>query len=563
MSAKLPTIAIVGRPNVGKSTLFNRLIGHRAAIVHDTAGVTRDRHYERSDRYDRPFMVVDTGGIELSDADDLFRVVRKQAMAAVASADVVLLVVDGRSGLTALDREVAQVLRSAHQQVLLVVNKVESSRLIDEAAEFHELGMSEMHIISAEHDRYVSELVWRIFELLGPEQGEPEEPELEPDYEEDDLDASKSLEDSEEDDLDASKSLDDSEEDDWDASESLDDSEEDDLDASESLEDSEEDDLDESEPLDDSEEDDLDESEPLDDESEAPARPRQRNSPSPFEPETSAGPEEIRVAILGRPNAGKSTLVNRLLGEERQVVSDKPGTTMDAIDLPMEFQGQRIVIVDTAGVRRKARVEGELEGFAVSRSIHAIERCHISLMVLDGSEGVTDQDARLIDLVIERGRGLIILVNKWDKVREDPERNVRVVEDELAQRLPHARWAPVSYIAALTGKGCHRILPLVLDVYKELDKRLSTSECNRFLAACIAAHSVPQRYSHPVRINFMTQVRVRPPTFALFSNTPDGVDEGWKRFMSNRLREAYGFQGAPIRLLVRKKRKPGEAREED
>ncbi|MCB9759316.1 MAG: ribosome biogenesis GTPase Der [Alphaproteobacteria bacterium] len=445
----MPVVAIVGRPNVGKSTLFNRLVGQRRAIVHDTPGVTRDRQYDLTDRYgDREIMVIDTGGFEPNPEDDLFKVVRAQAMAAIDEADVVLLVVDARAGVTPMDKEVGRLLRASHEKVLLVVNKVEGSQQEIEALEFHALGFDELFTVSSEHNQGVGDVMDRVVELL---------PAPAPELEEQDED-----------------------------------------------------------------------------------------------------PSEIRIAILGRPNVGKSTLVNRLLGQERQVVSDMPGTTMDAVDTELVVGDRRYVIVDTAGVRRKARVDTQLEGFAVSRSIRTIERCHVTLVVLDGGEGVTEQDARLIHLAADRGRGLILLVNKWDLVREDPERNVRVVEDEIERRLPHARYAPVLYIAALTGKGCHRILPLVEKVYAEFDKRLTTSECNRFLQEAVLNHSVPQRHNRPVRLNYMTQIRVRPPTFVVWCNTPEGVEEPYKRYLVNRMRERYGFEGAPIRMKFRKKRRPGE-----
>jgi GTP-binding protein len=266
--------------------------------------------------------------------------------------------------------------------------------------------------------------------------------------------------------------------------------------------------------------------------------------------------------VLGRPNIGKSTLTNRLLGEERHVVHDSPGTTMDAIDSVFEQEGQVWRIVDTAGIRRRARIDDRLESLSTFRAIKAIERCHISLLMIDGEEGVTTQDARLAALIADRGRGCIILVNRWDLVRLDPERGLAVVKEEIERKLPHLSWAPQLYISALTGKGTHRVLPLCKDVFENFDRRVSTARLNEFLTEAVASYQPPQRYHHPVRLNYMTQTRVRPPSFVIWSNTPDGVKDGYKRYLENQLRARYGFIGSPIRIDVRKKRKPGEEKEE-
>ncbi|MEY3212246.1 MAG: hypothetical protein RIT28_2727 [Pseudomonadota bacterium] len=537
MPQSLPVIAIVGRPNVGKSTLFNRLIGHRSAIVHNTPGVTRDRHYDITDRYGYSVMIVDTGGFEPHPEDQLFRNVRAQALAAVREADVVLFVVDSRAGLNPLDEEVGRVLRTVHSKVLLVINKVEGGQQRLEAAEFYALGFETLHLVSAEHDHGITDLMDEVYLLLGP--GPVEE-----DDEDDDSGAIPEDDEAYEDDEDAVDE--DSEDEDSDDEDSEDEDSDDEGSERESAEDSDDDEGDEED-----DDDALDEDwQPELDEAEAPAPTGKRR----LAPE----PDEIRIAVLGRPNVGKSTLVNRLIGEERQVVSDKPGTTMDAIDLPLETGGRKFVLVDTAGIRRKARIETDLEGFAISRSLRAIERCHVVLMVLDGDEGVSEQDARLLQVVLHRGRAVILLVNKWDLVRDDPERDITVLEKELGHRMPHAPWAPVLYISAKSGKGVSRILPMVEEVFKAFNQRLTTAECNRFLRAAVLAHSVPQRHHRPVRINYMTQIRVRPPTFVLWCNVPEGVDEAYKRYLSNRLREAYGFKGTSLRLFFRRKRRPGE-----
>lgn len=451
--AKVPVLALVGRPNVGKSTLFNRLVGERTAIVHDTPGVTRDRHYATTDRFGRELLLIDTGGLEPSTDTDLFRSMRTQALAAIEEADVIVFVVDTRAGMTPMDQEVARLLRTTNTPVLLACNKVEGFEQENAALEFYALGLPELFALSSEHGNGVGDLMDRVLELCPMAPDVPEE---------DDLEVT----------------------------------------------------------------------------------------------------DEVRIAVIGRPNIGKSTLVNRLIGQDRHIVADLPGTTMDSIDSVWSDGEKTWRFVDTAGVRRKSKIAEEFEGFAVSQAIRSIERCHVTLLMIDGEEGVTEQDARLARLVIDRGRCLVILVNKWDKVREDPDRNVKVVENEFDRRMPHTTWAPVLYISALTGKGVHRILESVERIYEQFNKRLSTSECNRFLELALANHSVPQRHNRPVRLNYMTQVRVRPPTFVIFTNTPDGVEESYKRYLKNRLRESYGFEGTPLRLQVKRKRRPGEEHEE-
>ncbi len=462
----LPVIAIVGRPNVGKSTLFNRLLGERRALVDDRPGVTRDRHYATAQGPEREVVLIDTGGFEPEPEDDLFLVVRAQAEAAIDEADVILFVVDRQTGLTPADKLAADILRRraddrptadgrpGNERVILVVNKCDGAGHDDEAAEFWSLGLGTLLPLSAEHGRGIYEL-WEAIEQRLP----PPDPD-------DEAGGSEDAEDAED--------------------------------------------------------------------------------------------AEIRIAVIGRPNIGKSTLVNRLLGEERQVVHDAPGTTMDAVDCRLEVDGRRYVLVDTAGVRRRTRIEDHVESWASLRAIRTIERCHVVLLVIDGALGATNQDSKLAALVADRGRACIILVNRWDLVRQDPERHVGVVDDELERTLPHLAWAPRLYISGLTGKGCHRILPMVEQVYAEFDKRIPTHQLNRFLQEAVAAYSPPQLHHHPVKLNYITQARVRPPTFVVWANTPEGVGEPYKRYLQNRLREVYGFQGSPLRLQVRRKRRPGE-----
>jgi len=448
-------VAIVGRPNVGKSTLFNRLVGSRTALVDDREGVTRDRHYGLATVLGREVMCIDTGGFEPDPRDDLFRKVRAQAETAIREADVVLFVVDRQVGRIPADDQTAEIMRRAtknanalKKKLILVVNKCDSHSQEEEAAEFWALGMDPMLCVSAEHGRGIYDLWEAITERLPEELPEDEE------------------------------------------------------------EDS----------------------------------------------------GEIRIAVIGRPNIGKSTLVNRLIGEERHIVHDMPGTTMDAVDSVVTIGERTYRLVDTAGVRRRAKIDDHLEGFATSRAIKAIERCHVTLLMLDGTDGISHQDARLAALVEDRGRAVVVLVNKWDQVKLDPERNVKTVMHEFERRLPHMQWAPLLFISALTGKGVAHIFNRVEEAYVQFDRRIATAELNKFLEAAVEAHSVPQKHHRPVRLNYMTQARVRPPTFIIWSNSPDAVRVPYRRYLENRLRDVYGFYGTPLRIQLRKKRKPGEER---
>jgi GTP-binding protein len=444
----LPVVAIVGRPNVGKSTLFNRLAGERKALVHDLPGVTRDRNYATISWLERSYLLIDTGGFDPTPEDALYAAMRRQSEAAMQEADVIVLLVDQQAGITPADVATANLIRTAQKPVIVAVNKCDEPSHEDAAHEFWQLGFSLLVPVSAEHGRGIYELMEAVGEHLPAEVEAPPEEE-----------------------------------------------------------------------------------------------------------------GEIRVAVLGRPNIGKSTLLNRLLGQERHVVHDMPGTTVDATDTVLTYDGTRFRLVDTAGIRRRSKIDERLETIAVSAAIRTIERCHVLLLVLDGAEGVTEQDAHLAALVGERRRGLAILVNKWDLVRESEDRDVKVIDEEIARRLPHVRYAPVLYISALTGKGTQRVLSVVRDVYREFDKRVATAPLNEFLRAAVAAYQPPQVNHHPVRINYITQVRVRPPTFTLFVNTPGGVGDQYQRYLENRMREQFGFMGSPLVLQVRRKRRLGEAAE--
>ena len=454
----LPVVAIVGRPNVGKSTLFNRLIGFKKAVIDDRPGVTRDRQYEEAEILDRHAMIIDTGGLEPAPDTDLLQSMRLQSLVAIDEADVILFVVDGRSGLTPGDDEVANLMRRSDKHVILVVNKVDGPEQEDLASEFWSLGFENLLTVSAAHGRGTYELQYAVWQQLSDE-GVPSG----------------------------------EEEDDGDPDADFD------------------------------------------------------------------GP--IRIAVIGRPNIGKSTLINFLVGEERHVVHDSPGTTMDPIDSPLSTENRDYVFVDTAGVRRRNKIDDQLERFVSLRSIRSIERCHVSLLVIDGTTGPSDQDARLAQLVADRGRALIVLINKWDLAKDDEEMNSAAIDDQLEERMPHVNWAPHLYISAKTGKGVDRILPMVEDVFRNFQRRVSTSKLNQFMEMALQAHSPPQQYHRPVRIHYATQARVRPPTFIFWSNTPEGIAPPYRRYLSNKLRETFDYDGTPLRLHFRQKRKSGEEEE--
>lgn len=472
----IPVVAIVGRPNVGKSTLFNRFIGYRKAIVDDRPGVTRDRNYGEGSFLGQKFLFIDTGGFEPEPDSDLFSEMRRQALVALEEADIFLFVVDRQTGLTPADTLTVQILRKAlpeeaQQKLLLVVNKCDGARHDLEAVEFYSLGCGDPLTVSAEHGRGMYEL-WESVNELVP----------------DDMRQTWADEDSE------------------------------------SEEDSDE----------------------------------EISGDEQGDGEAERTVEEIRIAILGRPNIGKSTLVNRMLGEDRHVVCDMPGTTMDSIDSVVTVDGQKYRFVDTAGIRRRAKIDERLEAIAVGHAIRTIERCHVCILMIDGVEGVSKQDARLAALIADRGRACIILINKWDKVKNMEDRNSVVVDDEVEMSLPHMSWAEVLYTSALTGKGCHRIIPLIKEAYKNFDRRISTSKLNKIFEQIVAANPPPQKHHHRVRLNYITQARVRPPTFVIWANSPDAIPDSYKRYIENRFREHFKFGGAPLRINFRQKRKQWE-----
>ena len=453
MRGALPIVAIVGRPNVGKSTLFNRLRRQRAAIVEDTPGVTRDRHYGEAELDDRRVMLVDTGGLDPDSDDPLQAGTHDQAEAAIAEADLVVFLLDGRDGLTPIDEDVAATLRKRGGDVICVVNKVDGPRQEELILEFHRLGLGELTAISAAHGRGINAFVDRLVAALGesaPAVGEGDEPE-----------------------------------------------------------------------------------------------------------EDGA----IRVAVLGRPNAGKSTLINQLCGDERMLVSDIPGTTRDAVDTRVEVAGAAYVLVDTAGIRKKSKVRGGAERFSVIRAFDAVERADVVFLMVDGAGGVGDQDLRLAELALDRGRSLAILVNKWDVVRQRDKGHAAtsdVVLDDVRHRLRFADFAPLKTLCAVDGKGTRGLLALAGKLKKAQTKRVSTADLNKRVQQWYQAHHPATWRGKHVRFYYASQVAIGPPTFIFSVSEAQGVRPAYRRYLRNKIRQQFGFEGAPIVLKFRSHREREE-----
>ncbi len=445
---KLPIVAIVGRPNVGKSTLFNRLVGERRAIVDDMPGVTRDRNYAEAEWSGRKYLLVDTGGMESESANPLERSVQAQSRLAVAEADVIVFLFDGKDGLNPLDGEAVEALRGASQPIFFAVNKLDSQRRSDNLYEFFALGLDPLYSISAEHGLGIADLMDNVMRRL------PE---------------------------------------------------------------------------------DLAESDGTDSEiSEARSRP-------------------LRLAVVGRPNVGKSTLINRLLGFERSVVDSTPGTTRDSLDTPFELLGEPAILVDTAGIRRKARIDDRVEQFSVQRSLRAVDRGDLIIHVIDGPEGVTDQDAQILSYAVQRGKALMLAVNKWDLVAKN-DGDTEKYRDEVHYRLSFLDFAPIAFISAATGHGVRRLLQIAVRVVQSYRRKVSTSAVNQALQKIVRAHTPPLAQGRSVKFYYGTQTRTSPPTFTLFVNRPGAVHETYKKYLIHQLRQDLGLEHAPIRLDLRARR---------
>jgi GTPase len=440
-SGLVPLVAIIGRPNVGKSTLFNRILGKKTAIVDDVPGVTRDRNYADANYRNRPFRLVDTGGLDPSASEGMLALIKRQSELAIAEADIVILLMDGRTGLMPQDLEVVRLLRGTTKPLFVAVNKIDTPKVETLIADFYQLGIDQPYPISAEHGIGVAELLDAIYPLLPT----PEE------------------------------------------------------------------------------------------------QQESHNMP--------------RVAVVGRPNVGKSTLVNAVLGEDRVVVSDVPGTTRDSIDSLAVYEGRRYLFTDTAGIRRRGKIDRGIEGYSVARALRAIGRSDVAVLLLDAKEGVTEQDTKIAGIVIRQGRACLLMVNKWD-LRDGDTTARQEYEKDLRRRFPFLAWAPVLFAAAVKPDSLRRLFPTIDEVFGSFSKRIPTGQLNQFLQDILATHPLPVRKGKPTKITksaFMTQVAVKPPVFALFVGHPANITTAYLRFLENQLREAYGFSGTPLRLLVRKK----------
>ena len=448
---KLPVVAIVGRPNVGKSTLFNRLIGERRAIVDDFPGVTRDRNYAVAVWGERQYMLIDTGGLDSEGSSELEASVQDQSRRAVAEADVVIFLFDGKGGLNPLDAEAVDLLRISQKPVFFAVNKLDSQRRADNLYEFYALGLDTLYSISAEHGLGVADLLDDVVARFPSLSALAEEP----------------------------------------------------------IEDN---------------------------------------------------VHALRVAIVGRPNVGKSTLANRLLGYERSVVAATPGTTRDALDTPFELAGEACVLVDTAGIRRKARINDRIERFSVGRSLKAVDRSDLVIHVIDGPEGVTDQDAQILSYAVDRAKALLVAVNKWDLV-SNSDGNGEKYRAEVRYRLSFLDFAPIALISAATGYGVRKLLETAARLMRNYRRKVSTSAFNQALQQITRTHSAPLAQGRAVKFYYGTQTAAGPPTFTVFLNRPDEVPESYKRYLLHQLRENLGFDHTPIRLYLRGRREERSPRD--
>jgi len=453
-----PLVALVGRPNVGKSTLFNRLAGRRVAIVQDVPGVTRDRNYADVDWDGRALSIVDTGGFEPESRDRLMAQVRQQAQLAVDEAAAIVLVVDGREGLTSVDRALAELLRRAGKPLFVAVNKVDSARTEEEIplAEFYALGFEHVLALSAEHSRGIGELMEAILVRLALPPAPP-----------------------------------------------------------------------------------------------APEDEGEGEPPEVTEAERPRG--DVRLAVVGRPNVGKSTFVNALLGEERFVVSDVPGTTRDAIDSLVEHRGRRFVVTDTAGIRRKSSIAQKVEAFSVVRAMRAIDQAEVVACLLDATEAGVEQDARLLGLVAEKGKALVVVVNKWD-IAEREGATQDWYRTELGKRLPFVAFAPMVFVSAKEGRGVTKVLERAERLVEQYRARFPTPQLNELLVAIQEEHPAPLAKGHPVKLYYVAQVAYAPPTFVIQCSRPEAIGDSYRRFVENRFRDAFGLE-IPMRLVFKERKR--------
>ena len=501
-TAGLPVVALVGRPNVGKSTLFNRIVGDaRAAIVEDRARTTRDRMYGDAEWNGRRFVVVDTGGIELAPGDPIEEQVQLQARLAISEADVIVFLVDVATGLTPADADAAELLRRSTKPVLVAANKADNEKRELDAAEFYQLGWEDTFAISANHGRAVADLLDAVVWAMPPESDAEiarKEREAEAEAWAKEMAAGR-LEP-------------------YMGGEGDDDDAEGDDDA-------------------------------LDADAIATGEMQAR-----WDAQMAADNEEPpAIAFVGRPNVGKSSLLNSLLGEERTIVSATPGTTRDAIDTTIEWGRSEIVLIDTAGIKRRGKVANgpAAEKYSTMRALKAITRADVAVLVLDAADGLTAQDAHVAGYVIEEGRGLVIAVNKWDIIEDKTHKSFDEFVTTLRRELAFIDYAPIVSISAKTGQRVQKVVELAVDVWGERRKRIPTGELNRLVREAVERTPPAVVHGRRAKIRYATQAAVAPPTFVFFASDPASIHFSYRRYLENRLRDAYGFDGTPIRLVFR------------
>ncbi len=435
-----PIVAIVGRPNVGKSTLFNMLAGSNISIIKDTPGVTRDRIYADVDWLNRNFTLIDTGGIEPESKDLMLSQMRAQAQIAIDTADVIIFMVDCQQGLVDADAKVAEILRRSRKPVVLAVNKVDSyQKYISDVYEFYSLGIGDPYPISSANREGIGDLLDAVISCFSEDQITEEEDE----------------------------------------------------------------------------------------------RPR--------------------IAIVGKPNVGKSSLINKLLGEERLIVTDIAGTTRDAVDSVVTWQGKEYVFIDTAGLRRKNKIKEDLEHYMIIRAVSAVERSDVVVLLIDATEGVTEQDAHIAGIAHERGKGIVIAVNKWDAIEKDDKTMYRF-RDRIRQVLSYLSYAEIVFISARTGQRLPRLFEAIETVIQNQNMRITTGVLNEILAEAVALQQPPSDKGKRLKLFYITQTGVRPPTFVIFVNDKDLLHFSYERYLENRIRETFGFRGTPIKFIIRERK---------
>lgn len=435
-----PVVAIVGRPNVGKSTLFNVLAGDKISIVQDTPGVTRDRIYADVTWLNYNFTIVDTGGIEPESGDIILKSMREQAEIAIETADVILFITDVRQGLVDSDGKVADMLRRSGKPVILVVNKVDNfDKFMPDVYEFYNLGIGDPQPISATSMLGIGDMLDHVVQYFGDNQAEEIEDE----------------------------------------------------------------------------------------------RPR--------------------IAIIGKPNVGKSSIINKLLGEERVIVSDIAGTTRDAIDTAIKRNGTEYVFIDTAGLRRKSKIKEEIERYSIIRTVAAVERCNVAVLVIDAAEGITDQDTKIAGIAHERGKGMIIVVNKWDKIEKDDKTMNKFTQD-IRQKLSYMPYAQMIFVSAKTGQRLPKLFETIDAVIENHSLRVATGVLNEIMAEAVALNQPPSDKGKRLRLYYITQVAVKPPTFVIFVNDKELMHFSYTRYIENKIREAFGFSGTPLKFIIRERK---------